>query len=297
MKTALATASLLAIAANAQAANYTLADVATHASATDCWMVLNSTEIYNLTAFIPLHPGGSSMVPYCGKDGTQAFNAVGHSANAINMEATYLIGTLTTAPLPVSVSLAPTAATVTVGGTAHFSPTVANSTAGVAWTIAPSSLGTISSAGLFTAVGVGGGTVTATSTQDPTKSATASITVVAQTPTPPPTAITVSVAPSALSLRAGAKHQFTANVANSNQGVTWKITGSIGTIDDNGLFKAGQTPGTGSITATSVADPTKSATVEVTVTAATCGPSTGPSSGSSDGRPRGDDDSSGARDH
>jgi len=257
--------------ANAQTSSYTLADVAKHATASDCWMVLNSTKVYNVTAFIPMHPGGSTMVPYCGKDGTQAFNNVGHSSNAVALEATYLIGNLVTAPLPISVTLAPANATVNMGATVQFTPTVTNSTAGVAWTVVPSALGTISASGLFTAVTSGQGTVTATSTQDATKSASASVTVNTPTPQPPPPhTITVTVTPSALSLNVGAKAQFTATAANSMQGVTWSVHGSIGTIDKNGLFTAALMPATGTVTATSIEDPTKSHSVQVTVTPVSC---------------------------
>jgi cytochrome b involved in lipid metabolism len=258
--------------ASAQTATYTLADVANHATASDCWMVLNSTKVYNVTAYIPMHPGGTAMVPSCGKDGTQAFNAVGHSASAVALQATYLIGTLVTAALPISVQIAPTNATAEVGGTVHFTPTVTNSTAGIAWTVTPSSLGTISSSGLFTAVTAGGGTVTATSTQDTTKSASASVTVNA-TPPPVPQTIAVTVSPSALSLNVGAKAQFTATVTNSTQGVTWSATSSIGTIDASGMFTAGATAGTGMVTATSIDDPTKSHSVQVTVSTVQCGSS------------------------
>ena len=267
MKAIFAGAALLAaVTANAQSATYTLADVANHATASDCWMVLNSTEVYNVTAFIPLHPGGNAMVPYCGKDGTQAFNSIGHSSHAVALEATYLIGMLVAAPQPVSIAITPTSAMANVGETVQFTPKLTNSSAGVAWTVNPTSLGTISSNGLFTAVTAGGGTVTATSTQDKTKSASASITVTAAPPQPQ--AVAVTVAPSALSLSVGATHQFAANVKNSNAGVTWRVSGPIGTIDSNGLFTAGLTAGAGAVTATSVADPTKSATVEVSVTAA-----------------------------
>jgi cytochrome b involved in lipid metabolism len=268
MKRLLLIAALLAAGvANAQSTTYTLADVAKHATAKDCWMVLNTTKVYNVTAFIPMHPGGQAMVPYCGKDGTQAFNGVPHSGNAVALEATYFIGNLTTTPLPISVQLAPTNATVNVGGTVHFTPTVTNSSAGVAWTLSPSSLGTISSSGLFTAVTTGGGTVTATSTQDMTKSASASVTVTAT----PPHTIVVTVTPSALSLNAGSKAQFTATLTNSTtQAVTWSTTGSIGTIDANGMFTAAPIAGTGMVKATSVEDPTKSHSVQVTVTAVQC---------------------------
>jgi len=63
----------------------------------------------------------------------------------------------------------------------------------------------------------------------------------------------------------GETRQFTATVANSTQGVTWSATG--GSVDQNGLYTAPQTPGTHTVTARSVEDPTKSASATVTVTA------------------------------
>lgn len=269
MKSLLLSAALLAASvANAQSNTYTLADVAKHATAADCWMVLNTNKVYNVTAYIPGHPGGNTMVPYCGKDGTQAFNGVPHSSNAVALETPYFIGGLVTAPSPITVQIAPTNATVSVGGTVHFIPTVTNSSSGVAWLVSPSSLGTMSSSGLFTGVTAGGGTVTATSMQDTSKSASASVTVNAA-PSPPSHAIAVTVAPSALSSNVGSKAQFTATLTNSTQGVTWSATKSIGSIDTSGMFTAAMTAGTGMVTATSVEDPTKSHSVQVTVTAVT----------------------------
>jgi len=272
MKRLLISALLLAAAAvHAQSASYTLADVATHASAKDCWMVLNSSKVYNLTPFITMHPGGSVIAASCGKDGTAAFASVPHSANAVALEATYLIGTLVTAPVAVSVKITPSNATLNVGSTVQFTPTVTNSTVGVAWTVSPSSLGTISASGMFTAIAAGQGTVTAASMQDSTKSASAVITVNSSTPVPGH-AIAVVVSPSAMSVNAGARVRFKATLANSTQGVNWTVTGAIGTIDKNGVLSAALVPGTGTVTATSVEDPAKSASAQVTLTAVSCRP-------------------------
>jgi cytochrome b involved in lipid metabolism len=49
--------------------------VKTHNSPTDCWAVVNR-KVYNLTAWISQHPGGSSrIIAMCGKDASQAFIA------------------------------------------------------------------------------------------------------------------------------------------------------------------------------------------------------------------------------
>jgi cytochrome b involved in lipid metabolism len=265
-KILLSAALLTASVAHAQTTSYTLADVAKHATATDCWMVLNTTKVYNFTPFVSMHPGGNTMVASCGKEGDPGFASVNHSSHAVALEATYLIGTLVAAPAPISVTITPPNATIKVGAVEQFTPTVVGSTAGVAWTLSPSTLGTISASGLFTGVVAGQGTVTAASTQDPTKSASALITVSASTP-PPPAAITVSVNPSALSLTTGATHQFNATLTNSTLGVTWTATAAIGKISATGALTAAMVPASGKVTATSVQDPTKSASVQVTLTA------------------------------
>jgi cytochrome b involved in lipid metabolism len=72
-----------------------MAQVATHATITNCWTVLNG-NVYNLTAFMSQHPGGTSvLVPACGKDGTSIFEGRhGTDPSYTNALATYLIGTL-----------------------------------------------------------------------------------------------------------------------------------------------------------------------------------------------------------
>ena len=283
MRKILLSAMLLAAGvASAQTTNYTLTDVAKHATATDCWMVLNTNKVYNFTPFVTMHPGGtSSLVAYCGKNGDPGFASVNHTSNAVALEPPYLIGALVAAPAPISVALTPANSTVSVGVTEQFTATVANSTAGVAWHVAPASLGSISASGLFIGLVAGQGTVTAASTQDSSKSATATVTVQAVAP-PPPSAIVVTVSPSALSLNTNTNHQFTANVTNSTQGVTWTAAKALGTMSNTGVLKAAMTPATGKVTATSVQDPTKSSSVQVTLTAVTPVPPTScqPSSGS-----------------
>jgi uncharacterized protein YjdB len=77
--------------------------------------------------------------------------------------------------------------------------------------------------------------------------------------------VSVTIAPTLPSVTVGGTVQFTASVANAdNATVTWSANG--GTIDQNGLF-SGSTIGSFSVTATSVADPTKSSSTTVTVKA------------------------------
>ncbi len=53
---------------------YTTADVALHATSTDCWSIVNG-YVYDFTSFINQHPGGKKAVMQtCGVDASGAFN-------------------------------------------------------------------------------------------------------------------------------------------------------------------------------------------------------------------------------
>ena len=59
----------------ASPAAITLADVATHATADDCWSVVNGV-VYDLTAWVAKHPGGAAAIEsMCGQDATSAFSS------------------------------------------------------------------------------------------------------------------------------------------------------------------------------------------------------------------------------
>jgi len=82
--------------ASAAAAGYTIANVKANASATSCWTVIKG-NVYNLTAWINQHPGGSSSIKsLCGIDGSAAFAAQhqGQSKPESRL-AGYLLGPLT----------------------------------------------------------------------------------------------------------------------------------------------------------------------------------------------------------
>jgi cytochrome b involved in lipid metabolism len=50
-----------------------LADLADHSTQADCWVAIDGA-VYDLTAFIDQHPGGSErIIDLCGTDGTAAF--------------------------------------------------------------------------------------------------------------------------------------------------------------------------------------------------------------------------------
>lgn len=53
---------------------FTLADVMTHNTETDCYSAING-NVYDLTAWIKKHPGGDrNILRICGLDGSSAFN-------------------------------------------------------------------------------------------------------------------------------------------------------------------------------------------------------------------------------
>lgn len=74
---------------------YTLAQVAEHATAESCWSAVNGM-VYDLTKWIPLHPGGESKIKaLCGKDGSASFTKKhGGQEKPEATLATYKIGTL-----------------------------------------------------------------------------------------------------------------------------------------------------------------------------------------------------------
>jgi cytochrome b involved in lipid metabolism len=74
----------------------TVTIVAAHATAANCWTVINN-NVYDLTNWVNSHPGGSSLITaICGKDGSAAFNGYGHSNQTVanSTLASFKIGTL-----------------------------------------------------------------------------------------------------------------------------------------------------------------------------------------------------------
>ena len=184
-----------------------------------------------------------------------------------------------TAP-PVAVSVSPATMTLNSGQTAQLTATVTNSAnKAVTWSISPVGVGSISTSNLYTAPATittaQTVTVTATSLADTTASSSATMTL------EPSVAVTVS--PATIALNSGQTAQLTvagtnvvdngtnqliATITNAlNPSVTWSAL--LGTITPEGLYTAPPNTDsntlTDSITATSIQDPTKSATATVTV--------------------------------
>lgn len=165
----------------------------------------------------------------------------------------------------ISVTVAPSTASVQVSTTKQFTATVANSTnTAVTWT---ASAGSISATGLYTAPASVPSpatvTIQAVSQADTSAKGTASVTI-----TGPPPPVTVTVSPSSASVQVSTTKQFAATVNNSSdQSVTWNVTGG-GTITSGGLYTAPASVPSGAVTvqATSVASPTATGSASVTVT-------------------------------
>jgi len=66
--------------------SYTITQIAKHNLVSDCWIIINKTA-YDVTSYLASHPGGAdTIIPYCGKDATQAYDEIkggrGHSTRA-----------------------------------------------------------------------------------------------------------------------------------------------------------------------------------------------------------------------
>lgn len=75
--------------------SYFMSDVVNHNSTNSCWTVVRG-YVYDITKFIPNHPGGKEIVKACGKDGTALFMGEREHAeqNAQSTLDSYFIGTL-----------------------------------------------------------------------------------------------------------------------------------------------------------------------------------------------------------
>lgn len=84
-----------------------LEEVAARNTADDCWTIVDGV-VYDITTYLPRHPGGSVIAQACGTDGSSLFNnrttndgeTVGtgspHSGGAANQLASFRVGILDT---------------------------------------------------------------------------------------------------------------------------------------------------------------------------------------------------------
>jgi len=74
-----------------------LAEVAKHSAASDCWMIV-SGKAYNVTSYLDQHPAGAEiMISYCGNDATVAYDTKGgkgdgHSKSAQSLLDAFYLG-------------------------------------------------------------------------------------------------------------------------------------------------------------------------------------------------------------
>jgi len=187
--------------------------------------------------------------------------------------------TLTDTPVAVAVTVSPTTTqSVVIDQSMQFTATVTGTTnTAVTWSVngivgGNVITGTISTSGLYTSPPLpfsGVQVVTATSVADPTKSAFGMVRVI------PPLGVNVSISPESIWLHTLQPWNFSASVLGTSNGtVTWSVAGvtggnsTHGTISTSGLYTAPKTvPKTPqvTVTATSVDDPTKSASGTVTI--------------------------------
>ncbi|VDL80002.1 unnamed protein product [Nippostrongylus brasiliensis] len=76
------------------AQQFTMEEVEKHNSEQNSWIVYND-KVYDVTKFLDEHPGGSDvLLEQSGTDATEAFDDIGHSADAKEMMEEYYIGDL-----------------------------------------------------------------------------------------------------------------------------------------------------------------------------------------------------------
>ena len=172
--------------------------------------------------------------------------------------------------VPVSgVTVSPTTATLSVGGTQQLTPTVAPANATnktVSYSSNNTGVATVNGAGLITAIASGSATITVT-TQDGAKTATSVITVNTSN-----VAVTsVSLSPSSATLAVGGTRQLTPTVLPSN--ATNKVVSyasnntGVATVNASGLVTA-ISNGTAIITVTTTSG-NKTSTATITVSTST----------------------------
>jgi hypothetical protein len=187
-------------------------------------------------------------------------------------------GTPPPPPPTVSVSVAPPATNILLGKTAQFGATVSGATnTAVAWSVngisgGNASLGSISPSGLYTAPAdlpsPATVQITAASLAAPAATGSAQVTVISD--------ISIGLSPSGASVELGAKQNFTAIVNSSglpDTAIRWALSGgacpACGKINSVGNYTAPQilpASPTVVITAQSVADPSKQASVNAILT-------------------------------
>jgi hypothetical protein len=192
--------------------------------------------------------------------------------------------TQTPAPSPIPpetivVTVTPSSATVILGNTQAFSATVTNaSETTVAWTVngvegGSGALGTISATGMYTAPAnlpvPATLKIAATSLADTTKTGASQLTIASD--------LQIALSTAAAAVELGGTEGFRPLITSSghpNDAVRWVLSGATcpagcGAVDANGSFTAPRilpSPATATLTAQSIADPSKNASAAITIT-------------------------------
>jgi hypothetical protein len=226
----------------------------------------------NGTACGTISPSGLYFAPPAVPSPAQVFVTATSAADATKSST----ATVTIIP-PIVVTLSPTTVTLTVSSQEQFTATVSGAkNTSITWSLSGSGCsgslcGIVSSTGLYTAPASVPAppqvTVKAASVVDPSSYRTATVTIIPR--------VAVSVTPSTAELVAGRHQQFGATVTGTtNQAVIWSVRGkgcsglTCGTITSTGFYGAPgvvPSPDLITVTATSVADTSKSGSAIVTI--------------------------------
>ena len=208
---------------------------------------------------------------YSAPNAAGAFHVVATSQadSSKSATATVIVPALTILVQPKSVSM-------TSGESTTFTAQVTGTVkTGVTWSVQEASGGQITSLGTYTAPAqFGVFHVVATSQADSSQTDMSTVTVAA---------VTVTVSPTNDVLGPGGVRQFSAATSAINQAVTWVVQEGAagGTITTKGLYTAPSQVGDFHVVATSVVDPSKSATAAMTAVAAGFRPTGGMGTGRS----------------
>jgi hypothetical protein len=182
-------------------------------------------------------------------------------------------------PSPVTVTITPATASVLLGNTQTFAATVIGATdTNVTWSVNAVAggtplTGTITAAGVYVAPPdlplAPTVQITATSNSDPATFATATVAIISD--------IGIALTPSVIGVELGATQPFRAAInskGHPDTAIRWSISGpacpaACGALDANGNYTAPQflpSPASVTVTAQSVADPSKQASAAFTIT-------------------------------
>ncbi len=163
---------------------------------------------------------------------------------------------------PTSISLTPSLASISQGGTRQLTVNVlpSNATATVTWSSSNTGVATVNN-GLVTAVAEGSATITATSTLDTSVKGTCAVTV---TPAVAPTSLAMNKSTATIAVGNTTTLSVTASPSGANNSVTWTSSDTDVALVSNGVV-SGISEGSATITATSTVAPSVFATATITV--------------------------------